>query len=103
MQKMRQPRSIGSKTAETNTKFLQECHAGDEFYVQTGVLLAEGKKLKLLHEMKSADGEMLATCTQFLLHVDLNTRKSCPPKAHILKNLEALRTTYAVADEQGEA
>lgn len=90
-------------TAETNTNFLLECHAGDEFYVQTGVLLAEGKKLKLLHEMKSADGEMLATCTQFLLHVDLNTRKSCPPEAHILKNLEALRTTYAVADEQGEA
>lgn len=90
-------------TAETNTNFLQECHAGDAFYVQTGVLLAEGKKLKLLHEMKSADGETLATCTQFLLHVDLNTRKSCPPEAHILKNLEALRSNYAVPDEQGEA
>jgi carnitine 3-dehydrogenase len=90
-------------TAETNTKFLQECHAGDEIHVHTSVLLAEGKKLKLLHEMMAADGETLATCTQFLLHVDLNTRKSCAPEDHILENLAKLKAAHSSPDESGKA
>lgn len=89
-------------TAETNTKFLQESHAGDEFYVHTNVLVAKGKKLQLFHEMKNLKDETLASCTQFLLHVDLNTRKSCPPKDHIIKNLEGLKALHSTMVEAGE-
>ena len=50
-------------TAETTIKYLAETHAGEPFYVETTVLLGEGKKLKLYHEMKrGAEGEKLATC-----------------------------------------
>ena len=67
-------------TAETNIKYLMETHAGDAIIVDSEVLLAEGKKLKLAHQMKCANkGTILANCEQFLLHVSLETRSSCAP------------------------
>lgn len=66
-------------TVETSIKFLNETHAGDHIVVDSTVELSEGKKLKLAHEMKRADGTVLATTSQFMLHVSLDTRKSCPP------------------------
>ena len=66
-------------TVETTTKFLNETHAGEDIIVDTTVELAQGKKLKLFHEMKRADGTVLSTCSQFLLHVDLTTRASSDP------------------------
>jgi carnitine 3-dehydrogenase len=66
-------------TVETSIKFLNETHAGDHIVVDSTVELSEGKKLKLAHEMKRADGTVLATASQFMLHVSLDTRKSCPP------------------------
>ena len=89
-------------TAETNTKFLQECHAGDVIYIHTSVLLAEGKKLKLFHEMKNVNDEALASCTQFLLHVDLNSRKSCMPQDHIIAKVNALKSSHGQTDDMQE-
>jgi len=66
-------------TVETSIKFLNETHSGDHIVVDSTVELSEGKKLKLAHEMKRADGTVLATASQFMLHVNLDTRKSCPP------------------------
>ena len=66
-------------TVETSIKFLNETHSGDHIVVDSTVELSEGKKLKLAHEMKRADGTVLATASQFMLHVSLDTRKSCPP------------------------
>lgn len=86
-------------TAETTIKYLDECHAGDAFYVDSTVTLGEGKKLRLWHEMKRAsDGGTLATCDQFLLHVDLNTRKSCPPAPAVETRVEALAKLHAKGD-----
>ncbi|WP_282064672.1 carnitine 3-dehydrogenase [Aliiroseovarius marinus] len=86
-------------TAETTIKYLDECHAGDTFYVDSTVTLGEGKKLRLWHEMKrAADGGTLATCDQFLLHVDLNTRKSCPPAPAVEARVEALAKLHAKGD-----
>jgi carnitine 3-dehydrogenase / betainyl-CoA thioesterase len=85
-------------TAETTIKFLAECHAGDAIRVETVVAQGEGKKLRLRHEMKRAsDGELLATCDQFLLHVSLETRKSCPPAPAVLARVEALAAAHAGA------
>jgi carnitine 3-dehydrogenase len=83
-------------TAETTTKFLLETHAGEDVIVETKVTLGEGKKLRLWHEMKRAsDGELMATCDQFLLHVSLETRKSCPPLPHVQEAIEALAKVHA--------
>ena len=40
--------------------------------------------------MKNAQGTVSANCNQFLLHVDLNSRKSCPPIEPVASILKAL-------------
>ncbi|WP_421907427.1 carnitine 3-dehydrogenase [Mameliella sp.] len=83
-------------TAETNIKYLAETLAGEEIFVETRVTLGEGKKLRLWHEMKRAsDGEVLATGDQFMLHVSLETRRSCPPLDHVRENVERLARMHA--------
>ncbi|WP_167646375.1 carnitine 3-dehydrogenase [Mameliella alba] len=85
-------------TAETNIKYLAETLAGEEIFVETRVTLGEGKKLRLWHEMKRAsDGEVLATGDQFMLHVSLETRRSCPPLDHVRENVERLARMHAEA------
>ena len=85
-------------TAETKVNYVAETHAGESFFVETRVTLGQGKKLRLFHEMKrAADGELLATCDQFLLHVSLETRKSCEPPEPVLGNVEALARLHGAA------
>jgi len=83
-------------TVENTIKYLVEAHAGDACHVTTRVLLADGKKLKLYHEMRrNKDGEVYSTCTQFLLHVSLETRKTCLPRDDVAEKLAALAASHA--------
>ncbi len=69
-------------TAETHIRHLDEVHAGAVITVTTQVILGEGKKMHLFHEMCEGD-RLLATGEHFLLHVSLETRKPSPPSAEI--------------------
>ena len=82
-------------TVETTVNYLEECVAGDRFTVDSQIILADGKKLKLAHRMAARDGSVIATCEQFLLHVDLTTRKSCPPRADIEEAMMAMAKAHA--------
>lgn len=83
-------RGLSYFTVETKTCFLGETLAGERIRCETRVALADGKKLRLVHEMKrETDGGMLATCDQFLVHVSLETRRSCLPEPAVLKRIEA--------------
>jgi carnitine 3-dehydrogenase len=78
-------------TVETNSKFIKETYAGEEILVDTEILLARGKKLKLRHEMKRAiDEEVLNTCEQFLLHVSFKNRRSSEPVGVVADNIVKL-------------
>jgi len=78
-------------TVSNEIGYLNETHLGDVIHVRTQVLEARGKKLRLYHEMiRTADGELLATCNQLLLHVSLETRKSCEPEGAVLAKITAL-------------
>lgn len=82
-------------TAETTIKYLNETHAGEAIEVATRVVQGEGKKLRLWHEMRRAsDGVLLATGDQFLLHVSLETRRSCPPLPHVAAAVERLAALH---------
>ncbi|MGI9393478.1 MAG: thioesterase family protein, partial [Boseongicola sp.] len=82
-------------TVETSVKYLLETHAGEAVRVETLILLGEGKKLKLFHEMRrQSDDELLATCDQFLLHVSLETRKTCEPREDVAARLAALTAAH---------
>ena len=78
-------------TVENHIKYLNETLAGEYIYVDTSVLLVDGKKLKLFHTMRrKTDKIELATCEQFLLHVDLNTRKSSEPVGEVASKLQEI-------------
>ncbi|KNG95529.1 carnitine 3-dehydrogenase [Pseudaestuariivita atlantica] len=81
-------------TVETTVKYLAETHAGAPFHVVTQVLEGAGKKLKLYHEMRGEDGTVQATCEQMLIHVSLETRRSCPPRADVEKKVEELAASH---------
>lgn len=85
-------------TAETNIKYAAETLAGEDVFVETRVASGEGKKLRLLHRMIGADGSLRATCDQFMLHVSLETRRSCPPLPDVRHRVEALAAANAAAD-----
>ncbi len=61
-------------TAETHIRHLDEVHAGAVITIRTRVVMGEGKKMHLWHEMHEGD-RLLATGEHFLLHVSLETRK----------------------------
>ncbi|QYX57875.1 carnitine 3-dehydrogenase [Roseovarius sp. SCSIO 43702] len=83
-------------TVETTVKYLAETHAGEMVEVWTRVTEGEGKKLRCLHEMRrAADGEVLATCDQLMLHVSLETRRTCLPTDHVRENVERLAALHA--------
>ena len=83
-------------TVETTTKYIAETHAGEMVDVWTTITVGEGKKLRCLHEMKrTSDGELMATCDQFMLHVSLETRRTCDPLPHVREKVEALAALHA--------
>ncbi|QAX30386.1 carnitine 3-dehydrogenase [Leisingera sp. NJS204] len=82
-------------TAETHIRHIDEVHAGDAIQVRTRVIMGAGKKMHLWHEMYSGE-RLLATGEHMLLHVDLATRRSAPPAAHIEANLVKLAEAHAV-------
>ncbi len=69
-------------TAETHIRHVDEVHAGARITIRTRVVMGEGKKMHLWHEMYEGD-RLLATGEHFLLHVSLETRKPTPPAEHI--------------------
>lgn len=85
-------------TVETTVKYLEETLAGQHVTIDSRVLLSDGKKVKLFHEMRDDSKKLLATSEQFMLHVNLTTRKSCAPLPEVQKRMD----TIAQAHEEVE-
>ena len=81
-------------TVDCHIKYIEECKAGDDIYVASRISLAEGKKLKLAHQMCNVDGRVLAEADQLLVHVDLQARKSCMPSEEVLQRINKLAKQY---------
>lgn len=78
-------------TVDNHITFNNETHSGEAIHVRTQVLQAEGKKLRMYHEIiRSSDEALLATCNQLLVHVSLETRKSCEPGPEMSAKMKAL-------------
>ncbi|WP_394155152.1 carnitine 3-dehydrogenase [Loktanella salsilacus] len=88
-------------TVDTHTKFINECHVGDAITVSTQILEGAGKKVRLFHEMKNGSGAVMASCTQLLIHVSLETRKSCDPAPKVLENLRNIMALQAPLHPEG--
>ncbi len=82
-------------TAETHIRHIDEVHAGATIQVRTRVLLGEGKKMHLWHEMFEGD-RLLATGEHMLIHVSLETRRPSNPSSAI----EAALARFAQAQAE---
>ncbi|MEM7464185.1 MAG: carnitine 3-dehydrogenase [Pseudomonadota bacterium] len=82
-------------TVENHVRYLAELHAGENLKITTQVLAGAGKKLHLFHNLSGADGRLSATVETLLLHVDLDTRRSCDPDAEIAEVLGQFATAHA--------
>ncbi|MEP2534160.1 carnitine 3-dehydrogenase [Shimia sp.] len=76
-------------TAETHIRHIDETHLGSVIEISTRVLMAEGKKMHVWHEMFAGE-TLLATGEHILIHVSLETRRPAPFSPEIAKNLEMI-------------
>ncbi|MEL6409893.1 MAG: carnitine 3-dehydrogenase [Pseudomonadota bacterium] len=89
-------RGLSYFTVETTVNYLAETRAGEDVIVETRVTEGKGKKLRCAHEMKRAsDGEVMATCDQLMLHVSLETRRTCEPPEDVAQKVEELAALHA--------
>ncbi len=66
-------------TVDCHTRYLAELRAGDTLHIESGVIGADDKGLRLGHKVfNSASGEVAATLEQRLLHFHLDDRKALP-------------------------
>ncbi|MEL6997141.1 MAG: carnitine 3-dehydrogenase [Pseudomonadota bacterium] len=83
-------------TAETHIRHIDEVRALEPITIDTQVLHGQGKKMRLFHTMRHADGRMLATGEHMLLHVNLETRSTCDPAPSVTSKLEEISARHAV-------
>lgn len=83
-------------TVDIHIKFLQETKAGQKIRVISKIIEGHGKKLRLYHEMLGAEDTVLATAEQLLLHVSLETRRTCDPGDAVALKLDKLVKMHAL-------
>ncbi|EAW31911.1 3-hydroxybutyryl-CoA dehydrogenase [marine gamma proteobacterium HTCC2143] len=82
-------------TVETHIRHLDEVKALELINVTTQVLAGKGKKCHVFHRLSHADGRMLATAEQLLIHVDMDSRSACEPTAQVTLQLEKIAAAHA--------
>ena len=82
-------------TVETHLRHLGEVRTGDRIRVTTQILGGDGRKLHLFHHLEDDAGRLAATGEHLLLHVDLETRRTCPPEAPVTATLAPLLSRHA--------
>jgi acyl-CoA thioester hydrolase len=82
-------------TAETHLRHLGEARAGDRLRLTLQVLGVDAKRLHIAHEMFGAEGGLLATAEQMLLHVDTAAGRVIPFPAEIGGRLRQIRAAHA--------
>ncbi|MEM7747814.1 MAG: carnitine 3-dehydrogenase [Pseudomonadota bacterium] len=81
-------------TVDTNIQYLHETHAGERVTVKTTIREGFGKKLRLRHDIFSANGNHLAIGEQLLIHVSLETRRSSEPLPDVAAKVASLATSH---------
>ena len=81
-------------TAETHIRHLDEVHAWATIRIETQVLLGEGKKMHLFHQMLEGE-RALATGEHMLLHVSNETRRASTPAPALAKTLARIANAHA--------
>jgi acyl-CoA thioester hydrolase len=74
-----QANSRGMAAVDQRIAYQNELHAGDTVVVRSGVIEVREKLVRFVHEMRNTDtGVTCAVTLLTALHMDMQTRKSCP-------------------------
>jgi carnitine 3-dehydrogenase len=82
-------------TVETHIRHLDEVRALEPIYAETQCLEGAGKKMRLFHWLRHADGRLLATGEHMLVHVSLATRAACDPAPAVAAKLAEIAALHA--------
>ncbi|MFK8049641.1 MAG: carnitine 3-dehydrogenase [Halioglobus sp.] len=82
-------------TVETHIRHIDEVAALAPITVTTQILSGAGKKLHIFHRLSHADGNLLATAEQMLIHVNMETRSAADPAVHVQDSLAELAQAHA--------
>lgn len=81
----------GMAALEQSTKYNLEVMAGEPLVIQSKVIEVKNKTIRFLHVMYATETMHEIASTEFVgIHLDRNTRKSCPLPTEIKKKSEAL-------------
>ncbi len=76
---------------DMNVTYKRELKEGTPIRCTTQLLEFDAKKLRIFHQMFNAeDGSLAATNELILVHVDLNSGRSCPFQDQALQSLQAM-------------
>ncbi|MGI5350505.1 thioesterase family protein [Streptomyces sp. CA-250714] len=82
-------------TVETHLHNKREVAEGEPLALTLRLLDHDTKRVHLFHEMRhGADGTLLATAEQMLLHVDTEQARACPLPGELLRRLGAIQTAH---------
>jgi acyl-CoA thioester hydrolase len=88
-------RRRGMAAVQQNITYRRELHAGETVAVRSAFLEVRAKAAKFVHEMRNAaSGEISAICVLTGVHIDTQTRKSCPFPAEIVERGRSLVRAY---------
>jgi len=80
-------KNAGVAAVDHQVKYMRELMPGDSVVVHTHLALFEGKKFKLIHEMRnSITDEQVAICELFGVHMDRSVRRAANFPQDILDN-----------------
>jgi acyl-CoA thioester hydrolase len=80
---------------DQHIRYRRELHAGAVVSVRSAFVEIRDKVLKFVHEMKNEEtGETAALCALTGVHIDAQTRRSCPLPEEIVQRGRELVTTY---------
>jgi acyl-CoA thioester hydrolase len=80
---------FGVAGVQQNITYKRELLAGDVIEIRTQILEIRDKVIRFFHEMTNIEtADVAATCEITAVHMDRNTRKSCPFPAAIRKAAE---------------
>jgi len=85
----------GMFAVQQNIAYKRELRAGDVISVRSGMLEIREKVARFFHEMKNeGTGDVSAVTVLMGVHVDIQTRKSCPLPENIRARMRELVVDY---------
>jgi carnitine 3-dehydrogenase len=91
-------------TVETHLRHLDEARLGEGFVATTQIIGHDAKRIHIFHRLHHADGRLLATGEQMMLHVHTTQHKAChaaPEVLAVLGELAAAHRGIAAPPEAG--